>query len=143
MTERRRDSRVRRALATGFVCSQLLLGCSYSLVADGELEPDSLEAIVSRVERVRDIRAQRPINARVVDQAEIRGIVERAVLAHRDLGAIGRYERGLVTVGLWPPDRVLIDEYTTVMGEEIAGLYLPSERTLYVVDEANWVWTRS
>ena len=37
-------------------------------------------------------------------------------------------------VGLWPPERDLIEEMLTVARDEIAGFYVPESRVLYVVD---------
>ena len=105
------------------------------MVDDGEVEPGSLESIISKVELVRGIRAEGPIDARVIAPSEIPALIERAVVGQREPEVIERYQTGLVTVGLWPPDRTLIDEYARVMGEEVAGLYLPADRVLYVVSD--------
>jgi hypothetical protein len=117
------------------VLGLLGLGCA-EWRAGGDREDASFEAIVARVERVRGIRAARPIDVRVVGPDEIGGVVKRVVAPERDADTLARYEAALVTVGLWPSDRSLVDEYVEVMGEEVAGLYVPEDRALYVVSDA-------
>jgi hypothetical protein len=40
-----------------------------------------------------------------------------------------------VTIGLWPADRDLLEEFVAVMGEEVAGLYQPEAGALFVVSD--------
>ena len=46
-------------------------GCRYSVVADGTVEPLTLEQIVARAESVRGIRAGRPIDAREITRGHL------------------------------------------------------------------------
>jgi hypothetical protein len=94
-----------------------------------------LEAMVTRVEQTRGIEAPRPIDARVVDEAGMRDLIEAAIVQHRTPEEIAAYEAGLVAVGLWPPDRDLLEEFLSVMAEEVAGVYLQTERALVVLGE--------
>ena len=118
------------------LCLLLGLACARPAADDRQPGSDALEAIVRRVEAVRGIRAGRPIDARVVGPERMREIIENAIVEGRSRDEIARYEAGLVTVGLWPPDRALLDAFVAVMSEEVVGLYLADERVLLVVGDA-------
>ena len=62
-------------------------------------------------------------------------VIQAAILEGRTPEQLEAYERGLITIGLWPPERQLLAEYVSVMGEEVAGVYIPAERALYVVSD--------
>ncbi len=96
---------------------------------------DPLERVLAKVEAVRGIQAPRPIDARVVGQDELRAMIRSAIEAHRTPEEIHAFEEGLVTVGLWPADRPLLEEFVAVMTEELAGLYLVDQRALVVPSE--------
>ncbi len=130
----------RRSLAPGPHFTLVLvfgLGCSYSIVADGEFRHDSFDSIVRTVEITRGVRARRPIDARIVTQDEMRAVIAEVVKSERDPEDLAAYEYGLTTVGLWPPDRPLVEEYLGVMGEEVAGLYVPEQSALFVVSHTS------
>ena len=105
-------------------------GCAHPAPDD-----DPLDALVSRVEQARGIRAERPVHVRVVTQAQMREAIAREVGAGRSASELRAYESGLVSVGLWPAEQALVGDYLDVMGEEVAGLYLPRERALLVVGD--------
>lgn len=105
------------------------------MVDDGQLSNDALEKLVSRVESARGLRAERPIDVRVVTQEGMRDAIAAEVVANRTQDQVADYEAGIVTVGLWPADRELFDDYVDVMGEEVAGLYLPSQSALLVLGD--------
>ncbi|MHC4913660.1 MAG: hypothetical protein ACYTE5_11785, partial [Planctomycetota bacterium] len=111
-------------------------GCAYSMIRGGQLRPDLFAGIVSRTAAVRGIEPQLPIDARVVTSAELEVVIRRAIAREWSDDQIRRYERALTTLGLWPGDRSLLDEFIAVMREEVAGLYDPSDRALYIVSDA-------
>jgi hypothetical protein len=110
-------------------------GCAYSMIRDGRLRPEPLDEIVSRTAAARGIEPQLPIDARVVTSEELEGVIRRAITRAWSDDQIRRYERALAAMGLWPGDRDLLDEFLAVMREEVAGLYDPSDRALYVVSD--------
>jgi hypothetical protein len=115
----------------------LIAGCSTSQVEDGAPRHDSLESIVRSVEVTRGVRAKRPIDARIVTPEEMRQVIADLLASQRSSEEIAAYEYGLATVGLWPRDRPLVDEYLGVMGEEVSGLYVPERSALFIVNEVS------
>jgi hypothetical protein len=47
---------------------------------------------------------------------------------------LARYQERLVAIGLWPPERDLLDDTLRVAQEEVAGFYVSESRVLYVVE---------
>lgn len=100
-------------------------------------ESDAFDGLVAQVEEARGIEAGRPIAVWAVTPQELRRRVVGIVSAHRSEDEIARYQESLVTIGLWPSGRSLVDEVVGVMGEEVAGLYAVDDRALLIVSDAD------
>lgn len=70
---------------------------------------------------------------RVIDAAELPDLARRALRDGRGDEEIAALQEGLVTLGRWPADRNWLESWAQVAGEEVAGLYVARERTLFVV----------
>ena len=129
--------------ALGFVIAGLLgaAGCGHSLVSEGQLRPAAFDRIVDRTARARGIAPAGAIRTRVIAFAELPGILSHALAAEWTGAEIQGYQEGLTTLGLWPAGRDLVREIVAVYAEEVVGLYLPVERTLYLVDDAPGAWS--
>jgi hypothetical protein len=115
-------------------------GCAYSLVREGQVQPEPFQQVVTRTVRARGIEPQGEVRTRVVTAAELPPILREALAEEWSGAEIGRYQAALTTLGLWPADRDLVETYVAVYSEEIAGLYLPTSRTLYLVDDVESSW---
>jgi hypothetical protein len=87
------------------------------------------------VERARGIQIQGPVDARVVTSDELRTAVASTLAEQWPPATAAAYQDALVTVGLWPPGRDLFAEFIDSVGPEAGGLYVPSRRVLYLVDQ--------
>ena len=114
----------------------LLGGCAHSLVQDGAVRPDLYEELVERTARTRGITPDRALPVRIITRSQIPELTRGSIETHWDSDSLDAYQDSLVALGLWPPDRDLVEEYVAVGSEESAGFYRPSHRTLYVVDDA-------
>lgn len=112
-----------------------VVGCAYSIVSAGSIRPGSFESILDRTQRARGIRVAAPVEPRVITRRELPALLRRAALADASEAEFHRYEQSLVAVGLWPPDRALLEAFIELGASEVAGLYVPSERTVYVVSD--------
>jgi hypothetical protein len=135
---RRYNPAVRSRLAVWILIASALgaSGCAYSMIRDGRIRQEPFDEIVSRTAAARGLEPPLPIDARVVTAAELDGVVRRAIAREWTDDQFRRYQRALTVMGLWPADRDLIGEVTAVMREEIAGLYDPGDRALYLVSDA-------
>jgi hypothetical protein len=111
-------------------------GCAWSLISHGELREEPFARIVERTARARGIAPEGEVRTRVIATAELPAILERALSAEWSAAEIRSYQEGLTTLGLWPAGRDLLAEFVAVYSEEVVGLYLPVERTLYLVRDA-------
>jgi hypothetical protein len=143
----RGSPRARNRLAPPGALALLLLpllgaaGCAYQLVAGGQLRPEPFEQIIQRTVRARGIAPESEIHTRVIGSAELPELLRGALAAEWTGAEILDYQEGLVTLGLWPAGRDLEREFVAVYSEEVVGLYLPTQRTLYLVDDAPMPWS--
>jgi hypothetical protein len=123
-------------LSIGAAVAALLVGgCASSLVSHGRIRTDRWHTTVERVERVRGLQLERDVAARVVSRDALAEVATRAIAEQWRPGELERYVDGLTAAGLWPPGRDYIAAYAAIIGEGGAGLYVPSERALYLVGE--------
>jgi len=106
------------------------------MISGGEIRRQPFHEIVDQTVQARGIQLDHPVDARVVKRAELGSLLRQALLAEWSGSELQSYQSALNAVGLWPSDRDLLDEYLAVMGEEVAGFYLPSQRALYLVEDA-------
>jgi hypothetical protein len=112
-----------------------LVGCAYSIVSAGSIRREAFENVLDRTQRARGIRVDAPVDARVIARRELPALLRRAALAGSSQAELRSYEQSLVAVGLWPPDRPLLEEFIEFGASEVVGLYVPSERVVYVVSD--------
>lgn len=131
-----------RNQALGTAAAALLLsGCAYSMIVDGRIDPERLRELTERTAAARHLPAPNEVPAKAVTQAELHSIFERIVAEEYSPEEIADLEWSLVTLGMWPRERSYVEESTRVIEEEIAGLYIPDERTLYVVEDYAAPWS--
>ena len=144
MTQVRR-LRIRFALpcALGLLLAGLIgaAGCAYSLVSGGEVRPEPFHQIVERTVRARGIAPETEIRTRVIASRELPGLLAEALAAEWSGAEIHEYQEGLITLGLWPAGRDLQREFVAVYAEEVVGLYLPTQQTLFLVDDPGSSWS--
>lgn len=109
-------------------------GCAWSLVADGQIRQEPFAEIVTRTAAVRGDRRPAEVDARVIEAADVPAVMRAAIEAEFGPEQLARYQERLVSVGLWPPERDLIEETLRVAQEEVAGFYVSETRVLYVVE---------
>jgi hypothetical protein len=116
-------------------CALLLLsGCAWSLVDHGQIREQPFAEIVTRTAIARGDPRPEHVDARVVRQDELAPLLRENLLHERSADDVARYQTRLVAIGIWPPDRDLIEESLAIAREEIAGFYVPESDVLYVVD---------
>jgi hypothetical protein len=135
-----------RRLCLGFLLVSAMLsssGCAYSMVSRHELRTEPLERVLQQTTRARGIALEGPVDARLVSREELASVLEAALRSEWPEGDIREYQRSLNAIGLWPADRDLLREYLAVMGEEVAGMYVPVDKALYLVTDGKTpLWLR-
>lgn len=118
-----------------------LLGCAHSMISDGRIRSEPLGELSLRTAAAAGADVPGDLAAEPIRREGTRALLREIALEEWTPEELAAYRDGLVGVGLWPDDRDLLDEYTSVGGEEVAGLYVPARRTLYVVEDPEIPWS--
>ena len=125
-----------RAVAGATLAVIGLGGCAHSLVSDGQLHEEAFERLSSRAEEVAGTPRPADLRALPVERAQVKAIMQRVIEGQWGEDELFAFRESLVTLGLWPPDRDLVEASLAVFEEEVVGFYVPSDRTLYVVADS-------
>jgi hypothetical protein len=93
-------------------------------------------AIESDVRAIRGLQAKTPVDPTVVDGAGIKKITADGFRKDNPQALVDANERLLKGLGLLPADANLGDLYVKLLGEQVAGLYSPDDKHLYVVSRS-------
>jgi hypothetical protein len=112
----------------------LASGCAWSLVADGRIREEPFAQIVTRTAAARGDPRPASVDARVVRKDDVPALLRSSVAHEWSPEEMARYQEQLVAIGLWPPERDLLEETLDVARDEVAGFYLTESGVLYVVE---------
>jgi hypothetical protein len=126
-------TRVRAPIAAACLSLFGLCGCSYTLIHRGEVRRPVFDAVLVRTMAVRQLHVEAPPRVEVATPASLVGVLEQTLDRYYTPESLAAYQAGLVALGLWPPERDLRAEFVSVFSGEVAGLYVPSDETIYVV----------
>jgi hypothetical protein len=97
-------------------------------------------AIYSRIEQqvvaIRELQPKRPVTPTVLDDAGIKKLVADSFDKDNPPALIAANERIMKALGMIPADASLKDLYVTLLGSQVAGLYNPDDKHLYVVSKS-------
>jgi hypothetical protein len=93
-------------------------------------------AIEEQVLAIRGLEAKSPVNPKVLDDAGIKKLTQDSFKEDNPPELIAANERMLKTMGLLAPDASLTDLYIDLLGSQVAGLYNPDDKQLYVVSKS-------
>jgi hypothetical protein len=92
--------------------------------------------IEGQVTDIRGLQAKNPVDPVVLDDAGIRKITSEGFQKDNPKAIVAANERLLKGLGLLPADASLEDLYTEMLGSQVAGLYSPDDKQLYVVSRS-------
>ncbi|HET9521759.1 MAG TPA: hypothetical protein VFO73_11980, partial [Candidatus Limnocylindrales bacterium] len=93
-------------------------------------------AIEEQVLAIRGLEAKSPVNPKVLDDAGIKKLTQDSFKEDNPPELIAANERMLKMMGLLAPDASLTDLYIDLLGSQVAGLYSPDDKQLYVVSKS-------
>ena len=88
------------------------------------------------VRAIRGLQAKKPVDPVVLDDAGIKKITADGFAKDNPQAVVDANERLLKGLGLLPADASLRDLYVKMLGEQVAGLYSPDDKALYVVSRS-------
>ena len=92
--------------------------------------------IEDQVVAIRGLRPKAKVDPRILDDAGIKKLVKDSFAEDNPPDVIAANERILKAFGMLPADASLTDLYITLLGSQVAGLYNPDKKTLYVVSRS-------
>ncbi|HEX5015485.1 MAG TPA: hypothetical protein VFV72_15165 [Candidatus Limnocylindrales bacterium] len=93
-------------------------------------------AIEDEVVSIRGLTPKNPVDPKVLDDAGIRKVTEEGFRKDNPRDLVEANERLLKGLGLLEPEASLEDLYIKLLGDQVAGLYSPDDKQLYVVSRS-------
>lgn len=97
--------------------------------------PDEMRAALRRVERIRALRATKPISGTYVSRPEMLTILRKHAAAEIPSDALVHEEMILKLLGAIPTTYAFVEKQFELLGRKIAGLYEPSDGTMFLVSD--------
>jgi hypothetical protein len=94
------------------------------------------EDIEAEVRAIRGLEASSPVNPIVLDDAGIRKLTADSFRRDNPTELVAANERLLKGLGLLPADASLEDLYIEMLGGQVAGLYNPDDKKMYVLSRS-------
>lgn len=96
-------------------------------------------AIEGQVQQIRGLRATSPVTPQLISPARMSQIVTNQATTESPPALIAAYEGLYKALGLIAPDASLSALYSSLLESQVAGLYVPASKSLYVVSKAGQV----
>ncbi|HEX2753923.1 MAG TPA: hypothetical protein VHM48_00580 [Candidatus Limnocylindrales bacterium] len=93
-------------------------------------------SIEDQVVAIRGLKPTTKVDPKILDDAGIKKLTADSFARDNPPATIAANERILKALGLLPADASLTDLYVNLLGSQVAGLYNPDDKTLYVVSRS-------
>jgi hypothetical protein len=93
-------------------------------------------SIEDQVIAIRGLQPKAKVDPKILDDAGIKKLITDSFAKDNPPAVVEANERILKALGLLPPDVSLTDLYINLLGSQVAGLYNPDTKTLYVVSRS-------
>jgi hypothetical protein len=101
------------------------------------VDPATVYATIEdQVIAIRDLKPKAKVDPKILDDAGIKKLVADSFSKDNPPEVVAANERILKAFDLLPPDASLTDLYINLLGSQVAGLYNPEHKTLYVVSRS-------
>jgi hypothetical protein len=101
------------------------------------VDPATVYATIeNQVIAIRGLKPKAPVEPKILDDAGLKKLVSDSFSKDNPPEVVAANERILKAFGLLPPDASLTDLYINLLGSQVAGLYNPDQKTLFVVSRS-------
>ena len=101
------------------------------------VDPSTVYATIEdQVVAIRQLQKKAPVDPQVLDDAGIKKLTSDSFTKDNPPDLLAANERILKAFGLIPQDASLKDLYVSLLGSQVAGLYSPDDKKLYVVSRS-------
>jgi len=108
----------------------------YRLVEDGRVRAGAVDALKTRLARVRELPFEVPVPVVTMSAAEARAMLERELAEDYAPGELERLSRVYRALGLLPEGVELEDAVLELYAGQLAGFYDPVRRHMVIVEQA-------
>jgi hypothetical protein len=115
---------------------------SASAGASASISPELAKTyrdINAQVREIRGLQEKQPVTPTILSKAQMATLLEQQLNADSPPELLSAYERLYHAMGVLPKDQHLADVYVDLLESQVAGLYVPTDKKLYVVSEAGEV----
>jgi hypothetical protein len=92
--------------------------------------------IEDQVVEIRGLHPKAAVSPQVLDDAGLKKLVDDSFKKDNPPDVVAANERIMKALGLLPADASLTDLYISLLGSQVAGLYSPDDKKLYVVSKS-------
>ena len=92
--------------------------------------------IDAQVREIRGLPEKQPVTPTILSKAEMAKLLEAQLNTDSPPALLSAYERLYHGMGVLAKDQKLSDVYVDLLESQVAGLYVPTDKKLYVVSEA-------
>jgi hypothetical protein len=96
-------------------------------------------AINAQVRQIRGPEEQPPVTPTILSPDEMGDLLEKQLRTETPPAIVAAYERLYHALGVLPKDQTLTDVYVDLLTSQVGGLYVPTDKKLYVVSKAGGV----
>ena len=107
--------------------------------AAGSQDPAVYTKINQQVQAIRGLDEKRPVVPKIVSQQELNDVLQRSMDHDYPAARMAGDELLYKGLGLLPEDAKLADVFLQLLQSQVAGLYDPSSKSLYVLSKAGAV----
>jgi hypothetical protein len=121
-----------RSAAAGLLALALALACAAPHAVP---EPDPLEPLRARVSELRGLPFLERVHLERVDVDDVRRLLQREVDSLYPPDQLEAYEAAYRSLGVLPPGLDLLEALLSLQSQELAGLYVARQKTMFVLRE--------
>ncbi|HET7029767.1 MAG TPA: hypothetical protein VFI34_04610 [Candidatus Limnocylindrales bacterium] len=114
-------------------------GAAPSTVPAPSADAALYQEINAQVREIRGLQERQPVTPTILSPDEMADLLRRQLDTESPPALVASYERLYHDLGVLPKDQKLSDVYVDLLTSQVAGLYVPTDKKLYVVSKAGGV----
>ena len=114
-------------------------GAPGSLAPGGSADAAVYEGINAQVRAIRGLAEKQKVTPQIYSPAQMAELLKKQLQTESPPEQVAAYERLYHALGVLPKDQTLSDVYVDLLTSQVGGLYVPTDKTLYVVSKAGGV----
>src|SRR4051794_12377075 len=97
------------------------------------------DQINAQVQQIRGLTERTPVEPTILSPEQMGELLKKQFATDSPPAELDAYERLYHALGVLPKDQKLVDTFVDLLSSQVGGLYVPSDKKLYVVSKAGGV----